>query len=194
VGQLKNAPIGLHWEVYNVGLVMLSLMEGKVQLTPLPNDNTWCIFPRDKCYSGLLYDLVFGCMCADCRSRSTTRKILDIIDVGIKSREHSTNSSSSPEFMRCGSCIKPCQSKPKRQLRCINSHKCVHALTACQLYLQSHLPSTQMTDSRLSEPPNVLFTLMSSPFALHQSPTTVSVTVAATIHFSNKDSAIVWPP
>lgn len=96
-------PIGLHSEIYNVGLIMLSLIKGEVQQMPLAGDRTWPFLPVNRCYSSKLHTAVKWCMSADQQLRPTVKELLKSIKEGFEAWEQTYGTADredSPEFMK----------------------------------------------------------------------------------------------
>jgi hypothetical protein len=100
----EHIPIGIHSEIYNVGLVMCSLTQGadRERLTP-----TNPRFPPDydACYSARLEGLITECLQDDPGRRPTLPMLLAQIGAGLKTWEKIYGSANKleddlPEFMR----------------------------------------------------------------------------------------------
>jgi serine/threonine protein kinase len=99
----RHVPIGLHSEIYNVGLIMLSLMKGEEQRMPSPGDIFWHLPAPNRCYSSQLHATVISCMRTEHKQRPTVKQLLQLIKYGLEAWEQSYGSADRkdlPEFMR----------------------------------------------------------------------------------------------
>lgn len=94
--------MGVHSEIYNIGLILMSLMTGINQRIQTPGNENWNERAGNNCYSLWLHTVVLSCLAADYKNRGTVRELLKNIDTGLESWERvygSANSKDLPEFM-----------------------------------------------------------------------------------------------
>ena len=68
----------MHSEIYNLGLIMISLITGRDQRMQLPGDENWYAYEEDfdNCYSSMLHSTIADCLFANLSKRISLRSLL----------------------------------------------------------------------------------------------------------------------
>ncbi|KAF3008431.1 hypothetical protein E8E13_002654 [Curvularia kusanoi] len=99
--EYKNVTIGVWSEIYNIGLIIYSLMEGKLAQRIKKYPLEWR--PYGKCYSRQLSKLVEDCLSSEHEQRPSLKALIKAINMGLEDWEEAYGSADvadPPEYMR----------------------------------------------------------------------------------------------